>query len=224
MSTLTESEMKAFMDSIPAKYKATVARWYDTIVRKVTSRIKGKYSLDNSTAEDVSVAAATYSLAFFLKEGTCPETADDWMALANKKAKFLALDCCARAQRGPQLQLDEPQHRGDEDLQMESAAVGKWSYDTWRNRRQDEEVEARCTAVKEILGKIIEFMDVKDKKKTKDIFNAFYFEGHPMAEVGQRYGVTTNNGYQIVFRVKDAYLTYGKALVEEHLEHIDMAA
>lgn len=224
MSTLTESEMKAFMDNIPSKNRTVVVRWYNKVVDKVMSFVTGKYGLDVSTGEDVAVAAATYSLAYFLKEGTCPKTADDWTALASTKAKFLALDCCARALKGPRLQLDEPQHRGDEDIQSESSAVMKWSYDVWRTSCQDEETRARSEAVRAILPKVIAAMDVKDKRKTEDIFNAFYFEGRPMAEVGHRYGVTTNNGYQIVFRVKDAYINYGRALVEHHLEHMELAA
>ena len=224
MSALTDSEMKSFMAIVPTKYKSIVINWYNQLIKKVSARIKGKYGLDFSTAEDIAVASATYSLAYFIQNNDFPKEVDDWMAVAQKKANFLALDCCAFARKRALLQIDEPQHLGSEEIQTESSLVSRWSYGTWKASRQDEETRVRSMAVKAVLSKVIEAMKVKDKEKTEDIFKAFYFDGLPMAEVGHRYGVTTNNGYQIIFKVKEAYMAYGKNLVEHHLENVEMAA
>lgn len=224
MSALTDSEMKSFMANVPARYKSIVLNWYNKLIKKVSARIKGKYGLDFSTAEDIAVASATYSLAYFIQKKDFPKSIDDWTALAQRKANFLALDCCALARKKSLLQIDEPQLPGDEEIQAESSLVSRWSYNAWKASRQDEETRVRGAAVKAVLSKVIEAMEVKDKRRTEDIFKAFYFDGLPMAEVGHRYGVTTNNGYQIIFKVKEAYVTYGKNLVEHHLDNVEMAA
>lgn len=224
MSALTESEMKSFMSSVPARYKNIIVNWYCRLVNRVTARVRGKYGLDASTAEDVAVASATYSLSYFIQSNDFPKSIDDWMALAQKKANFLALDCLSLAQRRPQLQIDEPQRMGDEDVLAESSSIARWSYDVWRASREDEESRTRGEAVRAVLSKVVAAMGVRDRRKTEDVFKAFYFDGLPMAEVGHRYGVTTNNGYQIVFKVKDAYVAYGRSLVERHLENVEMAA
>lgn len=224
MSALNESEMKSFMSSVPAPYKKFVVNWYRRLVNRITARVRGKYGLDASTAEDVAAASATYSLAYFVQGRDFPKSFDDWMALAQKKANFLALDCLSHAQKRPQLQIDEPQRMGDEDVLTESSAIARWSHDAWRSSEQDEESRAKGAAVKAVLSKVIEKMGTKERERTEAVFNAFYFEGLPMSEVGHRYGVTTNNGYQIIFKVKEAYMAFGKSLVEHHLEHVEMAA
>ena len=50
MSALTDSEMKSFMAIVPTKYKSIVINWYNQLIKKVSTRIKGKYGLDSSTS------------------------------------------------------------------------------------------------------------------------------------------------------------------------------
>ncbi len=226
MTTLTTAETLAFATSkfSPAR-AAQMTSWYPQVLERIIAAIGRKYNLDAATTEDVAVAAVTYSLSYFLNgKAPWPSQMGDWTALALTKARFLALDCCARAKKGPHLQVDAPISCGDNEPIPESAVVAARSLQIWRDAREAEESRMRARAVRAVLPQVVEAMDVKDKRKTCAVFSEFYFENKPMPVVCRRHGITANHGYQIVFRVKDAYQTFGRRLVERYLDTYEAAA
>ncbi len=225
MPTLTAAETFAFTAKIASAHAVEMTGWYPRVLEKVVATIGRKYNLDTATIEDVAVAAVTYGLSYFLNgKAPWPVQMGDWTALALTKARYLALDCCERAKKGPRLQIDTPVSRGDNEPMPESAVVAAWSQQSWRDAREAEEARARATAIRAVLPQVVDQMDVKDKRKTCAVFSEFYFDEEPMQTVSRRHGVTANHGYQIVYRVKDAYQEFGRRLVARYLDGYEAAA
>ncbi len=225
MTTLTAAETLAFTVKIAPARAVEMTSWYPRVLEKVIATIGRKYNLDTATTEDVAVAAVTYSLSYFLNgKVPWPAQTGDWTALALTKARYLALDCCARAKKGPSLQIDAPVSCGDNEPMAESGVVASWSQQAWRDVREVEEARARATAIRAILPQVVGHMDVKDKRKTCAVFSEFYFDEELMQTVSARHGITANHGYQIIYRVKDAYQEFGRRLVARYLDGYEVAA
>ncbi len=222
---LTNAETFAFTVQIPLAYANDMTNWYPQVVDKVVANVQRKYGLSTAAAEDVAARAVTYSLSYFLNgKAPWPAKMSDWTALAQKKARYLALDACARAKKGPRLQVDAPASRGDNEPMPESGVVAAWSLQNWRDARASSEARARAAAVRAVLPQVVAAMDVKDARRVCIVFDALYFQGEPMDVVSRRHGITANYAYQIVHRVKAAYREFGRRLVARYLDGYEVAA
>jgi len=83
----------------------------------------------------------------------------------------------------------------------------------WSEIRDREELAYKCNLVRRVLDVICEMKKISQTNRL--IFKAIVLDEVPCSEVSEKYGVTENNIYQIVSRIKKGLKTDGKRIYED---------
>lgn len=147
-----------------------------------------------------------------------PENEEDIYTLLASKAKWLLLD----AVRASKLDHGRKSVRTNDSLDQivtddngndYSPTDNEAARVRWTEIQHREELDYRCHLARRVLDIICEMRKIS--KTNRQIFKAIVLDEVPCADVAERYGVTENNVYQIVSRIKKVLKTDGKRIYED---------
>jgi len=181
------------LDTLLKNFKKTLAR--------ITRSVQGKRGVAPHTAEDLAMRGVEYALRPHLLHGAPqPASVDDLAALAVNKANLLAIDLNRYEGNHPlSFTLDESP-TDDEGCPRPNSTIERFSVESYR-RADDAYQDADLAAhVYSHRGEIYDALGVKPR--TRRIFEAYFLENRSTDEVCRSFGITPNDLYVTIHRMK----------------------
>ena len=211
----------AFVQQIPEEHAALVNQSYLGVVAKVCKKILNRFHFDEDMSNEIAASAAIYVLSGCQTGKVAwPKSEGDWANMATWKAENLARDLIDRSKNRPEWSYDEVTISEEGEVKAESLLMVEASMDAWRRRQTENDRLLKIEAVRYATMKVANRLPTKGGNflRNRKIVCSVYLDDLPMGEICQRYGLSRNHVYQILFKFRDMFAELGEKYMDEFYE------